>query len=153
MLVVRGAVNGVTSLLHPDSQIILPIGSSSVLVYSWTTDSNIIEDGDFLPGHQVRPLNADYFHGSQCPHLYGRDEELLKRSRLRVIQMSNNGYTASLSWVLTAVLGLVLPSSGAVSPAVDSPPASAPPSRSITSSPTASSASLCRLRAAFSFRS
>ena len=36
---------------------------------------------------------------------------------------------------------------------MESPPASAPPSRSITSSPTASSASFRRLRAAFSLRS
>ena len=36
-----------------------------------------------------------------------------------VLQMSNNGYIASASWVITSVLGLVLPSLGAVSPAVE----------------------------------
>ena len=71
----------------------------------------------------------------------------------RVFQMSNNGYSARLSWPCSPVLGLVLPSSGAVSPAMESPLASAPPSRSMTSSPTASRASFCRLRTAFSLRS
>ena len=52
--------------------------------------------------------------------------------------MSNNGYMASVSWVLTSGLGLVLHSSGAVSPATVSLLASAAPSRSVTSSPTAS---------------
>ena len=66
--------------------------------------------------------------------------------------MSNNGYSANLGWRGAVVIGLVLPSSGAVSPAMESPPASASPSGSVTSSPTASSASLSRLRAAFWFR-
>ena len=38
---------------------------------------------------------------------------------IRVFQMSNNGYIASVSWVLAPVLGLVPPSSGAVSPSVE----------------------------------
>ena len=79
--------------------------------------------------------------------------EWLSEKTLRVFQMSNNGYIASVSWVLASVLGLVLPSSGAVSPMVESPSARAAPSGSITFSPTASSASFSRLRAAFSLRS
>ena len=67
--------------------------------------------------------------------------------------MSNNGYSANLGWLLTSAIGLVLPSFGAVSPAMVSPPASASPSGSVTSSPTASSASFRRLRAAFWLRS
>ena len=35
----------------------------------------------------------------------------------RVLQMSNNGYKANLGWLLASVIGLVLPSAGAVSPA------------------------------------
>ena len=31
--------------------------------------------------------------------------------------MSNNGYKANLGWLLASVIGLVLPSAGAVSPA------------------------------------
>ena len=34
-----------------------------------------------------------------------------------VLQMSNNGYKANLGWLLASVIGLVLPSAGAVSPA------------------------------------
>ena len=71
----------------------------------------------------------------------------------KVIQMSNDGYRANLSWVQSVVTSLVLPSSGPVSPMTEPPSASAFPSGSITSSPTASSASFRRLRAAFSFRS
>ena len=37
--------------------------------------------------------------------------------RLGVFQMSNNGYKANLGWLLASVIGLVLPSAGAVSPA------------------------------------
>ena len=35
--------------------------------------------------------------------------------------MGNNGYRSNLSWYCSVVPGLVLPSSGAVSPAVVSP--------------------------------
>ena len=72
---------------------------------------------------------------------------------IRVIQMSNDGYRANLSWVQSVVTSLVLPSSGPVSPMTESPSASAFPSGSVTSSPTASSASFSRLRAEFSFLS
>ena len=71
----------------------------------------------------------------------------------RVIQMSNDGYAASVSCGAPVIACLVLPSSGPVSPMTESPSASAFPSGSITSSPTASSASFSRLRAAFSFLS
>ena len=67
--------------------------------------------------------------------------------------MSNDGYAASVSCGATVIAYLVLPSSGPVSPMTESPSASAFPSGSITSSPTASSASFSRLRAAFSFLS
>ena len=49
----------------------------------------------------------------------------------------------NLGWVLAAVLGLDVPSFGTVSPTVQSPPANASPSRSITSSSAASSACSC----------
>ena len=71
----------------------------------------------------------------------------------RVIQMSNDGYAASVSCGATVIACLVLPSSGPVSPMTESPSASAFPSGSITSSPAASRASFSRLRAAFSFLS
>ena len=74
-------------------------------------------------------------------------------TRTVVIQMSNDGYAASVSCGATVIACLVLPSSGPVSPMTESPSASAFPSGSITSSPTASSASFSRLRAAFSFLS
>ena len=57
-----------------------------------------------------------------------------------VFQIGNNGYIPERSQSCTKATGLVLPSSGPVSQEVK-PPASAGPSRSMTSSPTASSAS------------
>lgn len=82
VLVVRNTVNGQTSLLNSGSQIILPIGSSCMLVYSWATEMNVITDGGILGKEQVRSLNSDYYHGTNSRYIYGRDEEVLKRSRL-----------------------------------------------------------------------
>ena len=119
------------------------------------------------PGTETKLFLASEIHETCVTHtLRGRNARTSRRrSRTwrwrctawaavwRVFQMGNNGYTANVSCGVTVVACLVLPSSGAVSPAVASPSASASPSRSMTSSPTASSASVRRLRAAFSFRS
>ena len=54
VLVVRGTVGGSRNLLNPGSQVILPIHSRRVLVYSWETPLNLIEPGDVLGREQVR---------------------------------------------------------------------------------------------------
>ena len=82
VLVVRGTENGESSLLNPGSQVILPIGSRRILVYSWTTETNLVTLGGQLDREQVRSLNSDYCQGTKCRYLYGRDEETLRRSRL-----------------------------------------------------------------------
>ena len=80
--VVRNAVSGETSLLNACSQVILPISSRCILVYTWAAKMNIINDGGTLDRAQVRSLNSDYYHGTKCRYIYGRDEETLIRSRL-----------------------------------------------------------------------
>ena len=82
VLVVPNAANGKASLGDPDSQVILPIHSRCMLVYAWTTEMNVIDDGGTLDREQVRSLNSDYCHGTECRYIYGRDEETLRRSRL-----------------------------------------------------------------------
>ena len=86
VLVVRNAVNGKTSLLNPGSQVILPISSRCILVYAWANETNVIDDDGTLDREQVRSLNSDYFHGTKCRYIYGRDEEVLKRSRLMSLE-------------------------------------------------------------------
>ena len=85
-MVIRNAVNAVTSLLNPGSQVILPISSSCILVYEWATEMNGLDDGGALGRDQVRSLNSDYYHGTECRYVYGRDEDVLKRSRLMSLQ-------------------------------------------------------------------
>ena len=82
VLVVRDAVNGQTSLLNRGSQVILPISSRCILVYTWATQKNVVDDGGTLDREQVRSLNADYYHGTKCRYVYGRNQEVLKRSQL-----------------------------------------------------------------------
>ena len=83
VLVVRNAANGETSLLNRGSQVILPISSRYILVYTWETGMNVMNDGGTLDREQVHSLNSDYYHGTKCRHIYGRDEETLRRSQLK----------------------------------------------------------------------
>lgn len=86
VLVIRNGANGLTSLLNPGSQVILPISSTCILMYSWARNTNVLDDGGILSKDQVRSLNGDYFHGTTGPCLYGRDEEVLRGARLRPLQ-------------------------------------------------------------------
>ena len=81
VLVIRNSVAGQPNLLNPGSQVILPIGSRCMLVYAWSTDMNLIYDGGILDKEQVRSLNSDY-HETNSLHIYGRDEETIRRSQL-----------------------------------------------------------------------
>lgn len=81
VLVVRGTHNGETSLLNPGSQVILPIHSKCLLVYSWDVSTNLIEFGGTLVQEQVRSLNADYFLNTDCRYVFGRNHADLKRAQ------------------------------------------------------------------------
>ena len=85
VLVVRNPVNDDGNLLNPGSQVILPISSTCILVYAWATEMNLIADGDILAKEQVRSLNSDYYHGTNSKYIYGRDEDVLKRSQLMTL--------------------------------------------------------------------
>ena len=78
VLVVRGTSNGVRNLLNAGSQVILPIHSRHVLVYGWETPENLIQFGNDADRKQVRSLNQDYFLGTNCRYIYGRDVESLR---------------------------------------------------------------------------
>ena len=86
VLVIHNAVNGKSSLLNPGTQVILPISSRCILVYAWATEKNVLYDGGTLDRKQVRSLNSYYYHETKCRYVYGRDEEVLKRSRLMSLE-------------------------------------------------------------------
>lgn len=82
VLIVRGTVDGVTSLLYPGSQMILPIHSRCVLVYRWDSPANMPQSGTVLEHEQVQSLNKDYFHGSNSRCLFARTRTALEESSM-----------------------------------------------------------------------
>ena len=82
VLVVPNATNDKADLLNPSAQVILPIRSNHVLVYTWTTDKNVIDNGGTLDKAQVRSLNSDYYHRTKSRCIYGRNEETVRRSTM-----------------------------------------------------------------------
>ena len=79
VLVVPNATNGNADLLNSSAQVILPIRSDYILVYAWTTDKNVIDNGGTLDKAQVRSLNSDYYHWTKSRCIYGRNEETVRR--------------------------------------------------------------------------
>ena len=80
VLIVRGTVGGVSHLFNAGSQIILPIHSRCVLLYTWETSPNVPPSGTVLSGEQVRSLNKDYFHGSNSRYVFARRCDVLKEA-------------------------------------------------------------------------
>lgn len=107
VLVIRGTGDGTRSLLNRGSQVILPIHSRHVLVYSWEIPTNVIQSGDAFDRKQVRSLNQDYLLETNCRYIYGRDTQSLKRARMPRIKMTgrarsnrvNDGWQAMQSEV------------------------------------------------------
>ena len=97
ILVVRGVVNGEPNLLNPGSQVILPISSTRLLLYEWATETNVIEGGGVFNKEQVRSLNWDYYHGSNSSCIYGRNPEVLERSRMMPLQWTSWGRRTAVS--------------------------------------------------------
>ena len=100
VLVIRGVVNNETSLSNRGSQVILPISSRCMLMYSWATETNVIAGSIILEKEHVRSLNSAYYHGTKYHYIYGRDEETLRKSHLPSLtwiprEHSNN---ASSGW-------------------------------------------------------
>ena len=77
------------SLLNRGSQVILPIGTQCILFYDWAAASNLITHGGTIDGRQLRSLNQDYSHVSNCRFLYGRTEESLTQSRRPRVNWGN----------------------------------------------------------------
>ena len=81
VLAIRNTGTGEASLLHPGSQVVLPISSKCVLVYDWATPLNLIDVGPMLDREQVRSLNRDYYQRSNSRYIYGSTCDSLKRSQ------------------------------------------------------------------------
>ena len=88
VLIVRGMWNGTTNLAAPDSQIILPIHSRRLLVYSWDASVSLLESGPVLHFDQVHSLNTDYFAGTDCRYVFGRRPEILRQANERQYPVS-----------------------------------------------------------------
>ena len=102
VLVVPNATNGNADLLNSSAQVILPIRSDYILVYAWTTDKNVIDNGGTLDKAQVRSLNSDYYHWTKSRCIYGRNEETVRRSGMltlagRPLERSNH---VSNGWLM-----------------------------------------------------
>ena len=82
VMAVRSESRTGRSLLNPGSQIILPINSRCVLVYSWESGQKVIEPGTDLTRYQVRSLNRDYFRNMNSSYIYGRRPEDLHQARI-----------------------------------------------------------------------
>ena len=85
VLTIPSAANGKADLLNPSAHVILPIRSDCILVYAWTTDTNVINNGGTLDKAQVRSLNSDYYHLTKSSYIYGRNEETVRRSGMLTI--------------------------------------------------------------------
>ena len=81
VLIVRGTVNGERSLLNPGSQVLLPIGSKRLLVYSWETPSNLIQPGPAIGRENVRSLGTDYYRETGSRYIFARNRTSLKQAR------------------------------------------------------------------------
>ena len=86
VLILRGTTNGQRSLLNPGSQVILPIHSKKVLVYTWDKPSNLLDSGSPMHQKQVVSLGRDYYRNSNCRYIYGRNQELLGRSQMLQVE-------------------------------------------------------------------
>lgn len=82
VLVIPYSMNSKTDLLNPSAQVILPISSDCMLVYAWTTDTNVIHRGGTLDKAQILSLNSDYYHWTKSRYIYGKNEEAVRRSRM-----------------------------------------------------------------------
>ena len=102
VLVIRGAVNGEHSLLNPGSQVILPMSSRCVLVYTWAIEANMVAEGDACDKEQVRSLNSDYYYGTKSRCIYGRDKGTLKRCRLLSLKWTERerSYAVQSGWLM-----------------------------------------------------
>ena len=102
VLVVRGEVAGVTNLLNPGSQIILPIHSRCLLVYSWDTPFNLIQSSTHLDSNQVRSLNSDYLHGTNSQFIFGRTRESLLCTQIPQVQPEGTARSSAVNigWLM-----------------------------------------------------
>lgn len=82
VLVTPNAMNGKTDLMNQSAKVILPISSDCMLVYAWTTDTNVIDSGGALDKLQIRSLNSDYYRWTKSRYIYGRNEEVVRRPRM-----------------------------------------------------------------------
>ena len=97
VLVVRGTIGDSRNLLNPGSQVILPIHSRRVLVYSWETPENLIQPGDVLGREQVRSLGRDYYYESDSRYIFGRNRISLKHARLPQVPRTSGAHSTGVS--------------------------------------------------------
>ena len=97
VLVVRGTDGDSSNLLNPGSQVILPIHSRRVLVYSWETPVNLIRPGDVLGREQVRSLGRDYYYESDSRYVFGRNRVSLEHARMPQVPQASGAHSTGVS--------------------------------------------------------
>ena len=97
VLVVRGTVGDSRTLLNPGSQVILPIHSRRVLVYSWETPVNLIQPGDVIGREQVRSLGRDYYYESDSKYIFGRNRGSLEQARMPKVPRASGAHSTGVS--------------------------------------------------------
>ena len=55
VLVIRGVLAEETNLLHPGSQILVPISKNCMLFYAWSNEMNLVDDGGILEKNKFIP--------------------------------------------------------------------------------------------------
>ena len=101
-LVARGTIYGERSLLYPGSEVALPINSELVLVYSWTTQRNLIQEGSPLSRQQVRFLGQGYYHHTNGRYIFGRTHDAFRNVRERPAQRASPEHSAKFKdgWLI-----------------------------------------------------
>ena len=105
VIVIRDGTHAERSLTNPGSQIILPIGHSRLLVYDWSTPSNVVTYEGSVSLQQVHTLDQDYRYHLGCGFLYGRNEASLMRSGKSHVKRLSQSRSKAVhdGWAMTQV--------------------------------------------------
>ena len=96
-LVTRRVVDGNRSLLNPGSQVIVPIHSKCLLVYSWDTPVNLIQQGKAFGRELVRFVGRSYYHQSASQYMFGRQDGILIQAQEPFVQRGSPEYPGGIN--------------------------------------------------------
>ena len=106
VLVLRAVFGGTRNLLHPGSQVIMPISSKYVLAYRWAAQDKVIQYDPDLDREQVRSLGKDYYYQTDSRYMYGRTEDSLRHAQAAQTQKPSMPHLTEVSdgWAVMHVI-------------------------------------------------